>query len=147
MSITGMNNVMKSGNMVSTGMTGAMGAMGGKSLSMGGMGSLQQWQGVQPMQFQMGQGGGGGMMGGGGGGGGLNAVLGIVQTLGGLWNSFQQHKIAREQLSLARETFETNLANQTQTYNTALEDRIRSRYHTEGREAGAADDYLSEHSL
>lgn len=142
------NNVLQSGNAVSTGMTGAMGAMGGKSLSMGGGAALQGWQGAAPMQgvgMQGVQGGGGGMFG--GGGGGLNAVLGIVSTLGGLWSAFQQHKIAKEQLALARETWETNLANQTQTYNTALEDRIRSRYHTQGQSQGEADSYLKEHSL
>lgn len=77
----------------------------------------------------------------------MQLVLGGVQMLGNLWNSYQQHKIAKEQLGLARETFETNLANNRQTYNTALEDRIRARHNTEGRGSGETDAYLSEHSL
>lgn len=77
----------------------------------------------------------------------LSLVLGGVQMLGNLWNSFQQHKIAKEQLGLARETFQTNLENNRQTYNTALEDRIRARHNTEGRAASDTDSYLNEHSL
>lgn len=77
----------------------------------------------------------------------LQLVMGGVQMLGNLWNSFQQHKIAKEQLGLARETFETNLANNRQTYNTALEDRIRARHYTEGKSTADTESYLSEHSL
>lgn len=60
--------------------------------------------------------------------GGAGMILGGVQVLGNLWNSYQAHKMAKEQMSFAREQWNTNLANQTQTYNTALEDRIRGRY-------------------
>lgn len=79
--------------------------------------------------------------------GNLQLVMGGIQTLGSLWNSYQQHKIAKEQLGLARETFQTNLENNRQTYNTALEDRIRARHHTEGRGSGETNAYLQEHSL
>ncbi len=79
--------------------------------------------------------------------GNLQMVMGGIQTLGSLWNSYQQHKIAKEQIGLARETFQTNLANNTQTYNTALEDRIRSRHNTEGRGAAETESYLEENSL
>lgn len=78
--------------------------------------------------------------------GNLQLALGGIQTLGALWNSYQQNKLAKESLSLQRDAFETNLANQTQTYNTSLEDRIRARYATEGR-SEQADSYIAEHSL
>lgn len=78
--------------------------------------------------------------------GNLQLALGGIQTLGALWNSYQQNKLAKESLGLQREAFETNLANQTQTYNTSLEDRIRARYATEGR-SEQADAYIAEHSL
>ena len=77
----------------------------------------------------------------------IKLLLGGVQMLGSLWNSFQQNKIAKEQLSLARETFQTNLENNRKTYNSALEDRIRSRYVTEGRSSAEADAYLQSHNL
>lgn len=79
--------------------------------------------------------------------GAINTVLGGVQVLGNLWNSFQQHKMAKQQMAFAREQWDTNLQNQTQTYNTALEDRIRSRHFTEGRSGGETDSYLKKHSL
>lgn len=77
----------------------------------------------------------------------MGTIIGGVQVLGSLWNSFQQHKMAKEQMSFAREQWDTNLKNQTQTYNTALEDRIRARHHTEGRGSGETDAYLKKHSL
>lgn len=79
--------------------------------------------------------------------GGAGMILGGVQALGNLWSTYQQHKMAKEQMSFAREQWDTNLANQTQTYNTALEDRIRSRHHTEGKGSGQTDAYLEKHSL
>jgi hypothetical protein len=77
----------------------------------------------------------------------MELALGGAQLLGSLWNAYNQHKIAKEQMSFARSTFDTNLANQKQTYNTALEDRIRARHNTEGRNTGETDAYLNKHSL
>lgn len=79
-------------------------------------------------------------------GGALQIGLGAVQTLGNLWNSFQQQKLAKESLSLQKESYNTNLSNQRKTYNTALEDRIRARYATEGR-SGEADAKIAENTL
>jgi len=75
--------------------------------------------------------------------------LGAISTLGSLWNSFQQNKIAKKSLALQEQTFETNLANQTQTYNTELRDRIENRYRSEGREdyQAQADSYVEENKL
>jgi len=56
-----------------------------------------------------------------------------LETLGNIWSSFQQIKLAKKSLKFQKEAFRTNLKNSTQVYNTALEDRIRARYHTEGR--------------
>lgn len=66
-------------------------------------------------------------------GGGAQIGLGAIKTLGSLWNSYQQNKLAKQSLALQTRTFETNLANQRKTYNNSLEDRIRARYATEGR--------------
>lgn len=101
------------------------------------------WMGVQvePMTGTTGGFSGGGFS------GNMNMILGGVQTLGNLWNSYQQNKLAKEQFAFQKDAFQTNLANQTQTYNTALEDRIRARHHTEGKSSGETDAYLDEHSL
>lgn len=74
-------------------------------------------------------------------------ALGAIQTLGSLWNSFQQHKLAKQSFQFQKDAFNTNLQNQEQSYNTALEDRIRSRYVNEGRSQSEADAYLKDHSL
>lgn len=74
-------------------------------------------------------------------------ALGTIQTLGSLWNSFQQNKMAKESMRFQKEAFATNLANQEQSYNTALEDRIGARYVAEGRSQADADAYIQEHSL
>lgn len=75
------------------------------------------------------------------------SALGAIQTLGSLWNSFQQNKLAKESMKFQKEAFATNLANQEQSYNTALEDRINARYVTEGKSQADADAYVQEHSL
>lgn len=79
--------------------------------------------------------------------GGAGLILGGIQVLGNLWSSFQAHKMAKEQMKFAREQWDTNLANQTQTYNTALEDRIRGRYATGTRTEGELQSEIDKHSL
>lgn len=74
-------------------------------------------------------------------------ALGAIQTLGSLWNSFQQNKLAKEAMKFQKEAFATNLANQEQSYNTALEDRINARYVTEGKSQAEADAYIQKNSL
>lgn len=77
----------------------------------------------------------------------IGLALGGIQTFGNLYNSFRQSRLAKEQLNLSRDAYRTNLQNSTQTYNTALEDRIRARYNTEGRSSGDAEAYLSDNRL
>lgn len=79
--------------------------------------------------------------------GGAGMVLGGVQVLGNLWSSYQAHKMAKEQMAFAREQWDTNLANQTQTYNTALEDRIRGRYAEGVRSESEVQGEIDRHSL
>ena len=79
--------------------------------------------------------------------GGMGMVMGGIQVLGNLWSSFQAHKMAKEQMKFAREQWDTNLENQTQTYNTSLEDRIRGRYATGTRTEEQLQGEIDEHSL
>lgn len=94
-----------------------------------------------------------GTSGGGGIFGGMNGLeigqLGLsgLQTLGSLWGAWQSSKIAKKQLRLSEKFGMANLANQISSYNTSLEDRIRSRAATEGRDASYAENYLAEHKL
>lgn len=80
-------------------------------------------------------------------GGIASMALGAVQTLGSLWNSFQQNKMAKESFEFQKEAYATNLENQEKSYNTALEDRITARYRTEGKSRQQANNYIDRNSL
>lgn len=58
----------------------------------------------------------------------LNTGFKGLATLGNLWGAFQGNKLARKQFSAAQDAYNTNVTNQIKSYNTSLEDRIRSRY-------------------
>lgn len=73
-------------------------------------------------------------------------VMDGIGAIGGLWGAIQQNKIAKQQLALSKEAYNTNMNNTIKTYNTALEDRIRARYTMEGR-ADQADAYIDENKL
>ena len=82
--------------------------------------------------------------------GGLEGVASLAQglaSLGQLYGAFQGVKLAKEQLGLQREAYQTNLANQRKSYNTALEDRINSRHVMEGRSAAETSAYLDKNRL
>jgi hypothetical protein len=76
-------------------------------------------------------------------------ALGAIQTLGSLWSSFQQNKLAKQTFNFQKEAYSTNLANQEKTYNTQLEDRINARYATEGRTNASTEAaaYVDSHKL
>lgn len=87
------------------------------------------------------------------GGGGMNLMqgaqlgLGGLQTLANLWMGFKANKLARDQFNFTKKTTEANMANTISSFNTALEDKIRSRAYVEGRPDGYADSYLDKHKL
>lgn len=70
-----------------------------------------------------------------------------VGALGNLWNGFKANRLASDALDFQKEAYQTNLNNQTASYNMALEDRIRARYVQEGRGSAAADAYIAKHKL
>jgi hypothetical protein len=77
---------------------------------------------------------------------GAGRIMDGLGNLGRIYAAIQGVKLGKQQLNFARQAFNTNTGNQTQTYNTSLEDRIRARYNTEGR-SGEADGYLNQHRL
>ena len=74
-------------------------------------------------------------------------VLGGIGTIGNLWASWQAQKLAKEQFNYQKDITDTNLANQIQSYNTALTDRITSRGFTQGDSQSTIDQYIEENSL
>lgn len=74
-------------------------------------------------------------------------ALGGLQTIGNLWQAWEANKLAKETFKFQKDFANTNLTNQIQSYNTALEDRSFARAHTEGRSTADAQAYIDQHSL
>lgn len=71
-----------------------------------------------------------------------------LATLGNLWGAFQGNKLARKQFSAAQDAYNTNVTNQIKSYNTSLEDRIRSRYvHDDKAGQAEATRQIEKHKL
>lgn len=78
---------------------------------------------------------------------GLGSIAQGLASLGQAYSAMQGVGLAKDQMKFTRQAFEKNLQNAERSYNTSLEDRIRSRYHTEGRDDSAVQSYLNKHSL
>ena len=74
-------------------------------------------------------------------------LLGGVGTVGNLWAGWQAQKLAKEQFNYQKGITDTNLANQIQSYNTALSDRITARGFTQGDSQSTIDQYIEDNSL
>lgn len=74
-------------------------------------------------------------------------ALSGLQTLGGLWAAFNANKLAKRQFNFTKDITERNLANQTQSYNTSIADRGRTRAAVENQGQAYADDYIRRNSL
>ena len=74
-------------------------------------------------------------------------VLGGIGSIGNLWSSWQAQKLAKEQFNYQKGITDTNLANQIQSYNTALSDRINARGFVQGDSQSTIDQYIEENSM
>lgn len=77
----------------------------------------------------------------------LNFGLQGLNTIGNIWGAWQANKLAKDQLNFTKDFANRNLANQTQAYNTALEDRGRSRAVVEGQTSAEAQAYIDRNRL
>lgn len=75
----------------------------------------------------------------------INAGLGGVQTIGGLIGAFGSLGLANKQYDLQKRMMETNLTNSVMAYNTALEDKARSRAVVEGISDADSQAYIDSH--
>lgn len=73
--------------------------------------------------------------------------LGILSSLGGLYGAGQANRLARDSFNFQKGVTNTNLNNQIKSYNTALEDRSRSRAVQENRSEQSAQDYIDRNRL
>ena len=74
-------------------------------------------------------------------------VLGGIGTVGNLWSAWQAQKLAKEQFNYQKGITDTNLANQIQSYNTALSDRMNARGFVQGDSQSTIDQYIEENSM
>lgn len=74
-------------------------------------------------------------------------ALGGLSALASLWGSSTQNKLAKDQFNFQKDFATTNLANQTKSYNTALEDRLTTRGAVEGRSAQYTADEIARRRL
>lgn len=74
-------------------------------------------------------------------------LLGGIGTIGNLWAGWQAQKLAKEQFNYQKGITDTNLANQIQSYNTALTDRINARGYMQGDGQSTIDQYIQGNSI
>ena len=74
-------------------------------------------------------------------------ALSGLGALGNLWSAWNANNLANRTFNFQRNMAERNLTNQTQSYNTQLEDRARARAHTEGQSAAERDAYVARNRL
>lgn len=109
--------------------------------------------GIQVGQMAQPQAAGGGMFGGNSNNGlGFNLgtgqlLLGGVQAIGNLWNAWQTQQLAREQFDFTKGITNTNLANQIQTFNTSLSDRMHARGAMQSNSPEEINRYIEENRL
>lgn len=73
--------------------------------------------------------------------------LGALGSLANIYGGFQANRLAKDQLSFTKDITNTNLNNSIKSYNTALEDRARSRAVAENRDQSTADEYIEKNKL
>lgn len=78
---------------------------------------------------------------------GIGAIMNGIGSAVSIYTALSNLGLAKDQFNFQKDAYNTNLANQRQSYNTALEDRTRSRYHTQGGTSADVDAYLEKHSI
>ncbi len=82
-----------------------------------------------------------------GGWNGINSLASIIGSVGNLYGAYQSNELAKDQFDFQKQAYNTNLANTIKSYNTALDDRIRSRTVAENGTQADADAYLKKNRL
>lgn len=76
----------------------------------------------------------------------LQAGVGMLSGVAGVWNALQQNKLAKQSFNHQRGLLDTNLANSIRSHNLALEDRLRSRQVVEGMSDADRQSYMDRYS-
>lgn len=78
------------------------------------------------------------------------SIKNIAETVGGLaqvWGGLQSNKTAREALNFTKSSYQTNLANSIQSYNTALENSARGAAAQNGWNKKRTNKYIEDNKL
>jgi hypothetical protein len=75
------------------------------------------------------------------------SIMNGIAALGGAYMGYKQLGMAKDQFNFQKKAFQTNLRNSIQSYNTALEDRIRGRTSAYDGKEQDVQAYLSKNSL
>ena len=75
------------------------------------------------------------------------AGLAGLQAIMGFMGASKANKLANKQFKFTKDVTNTNLANQIQSYNTALTDRSNTRAVMEGRDQASSDRYIEQNRL
>lgn len=77
----------------------------------------------------------------------LQLGLGALNSLAGMYNSWNMNKLAQQQFNLQKDVLNTNLNNQIKSYNNSLADQLRSRAAMETGDANAYDSLIEKRKL
>ena len=78
---------------------------------------------------------------------GIGSIMNGIGSAVSIYTALSKLGLAKDQFKFQKDAYNTNLNNQTQSYNTALEDRITARNHAQGGTSADVDSYLAQHSL
>jgi hypothetical protein len=73
-----------------------------------------------------------------------NLAFNGLSSLAGIWGAFKQLSLAKKDFNMRKEASDTNINNQIRSYNTALEDRSRSRAVMERQTPEQSQAYIDE---
>ena len=77
----------------------------------------------------------------------LQLGLGALNSLAGMYNSWNMNKLAKQQFNLKKDVLITNLIIHIKSYNNSLADQLRSRAAMETGDANAYDSLIEERKL
>ena len=77
----------------------------------------------------------------------VGTIADVISGFGSIWSGIQANKLAKEEMALQKQAYQTNLASSISSYNLALEDRMRARYTQTDRSQAEASAYIDANRL
>lgn len=77
----------------------------------------------------------------------VNAGIGLLGTVGGLYNGWNTNKLMKDQLNFQKQAFNKQYQASVNQYNTSLEDRQRARVASNPNAYQSVSDYMNQHRM